>query len=83
MTRLNDLREEALRLTRRQRLKLAQELHASVMTEEEREIEQAWIAEAERRLADWKAGRTKTIPAEEVFAKLREKYGRKRVRAGR
>lgn len=83
MTRLDDLREEAMRLTRRQRLKLAQELHASVMTEEEREIEQAWIAEAERRVADWKAGRTKTIPGEEVLAKLREKYGRTRVRAGR
>ena len=46
---------------------------------EEREIEQAWIAEAERRLADWKAGRTKTTPGPEIFAKLRAKYGRRRV----
>ncbi|HEX6087959.1 MAG TPA: addiction module protein [Thermoanaerobaculia bacterium] len=83
MSRLEEVREEALRLTRRQRLKLAQELHASVMTAEDREIEQAWIDEAERRLADWKAGKTKAIPADEVIARLREKYGRARVRAGR
>ena len=83
MTRLEEIRNDALRLTRRQRLKLAQELHASVMTAEEREVEQAWIAEAERRLAAWKAGETKTYPAEQVFARLREKYGRTRVRAGR
>jgi len=83
MARLQEIRDEALRLTRRQRMKLAQELHDSVMTAEEREIEQAWIEEAQRRLAAWKAGETTTIPAEEVFARLREKYGRTRVRAGR
>ncbi len=83
MARIDEVRDEALRLTPRQRLKLAQELHASVMTAEECEIEQAWLAEAERRLAAWKAGETKTIPGDEVFARLREKYGRTRVRAGR
>jgi putative addiction module component (TIGR02574 family) len=83
MARLEEVRQEALRLTRRQRLKLAQELHASVMTEEEREIEQAWVVEAERRIAAWKAGKTKTVPADEVIARLREKYGRARARAGR
>jgi putative addiction module component (TIGR02574 family) len=83
MARLEEIREEALRLTRRQRLKLAQELQASVMTAEEREVEQTWFDEAERRLAAWKAGASKTIPADEVFSRLREKYGRARVRAGR
>lgn len=83
MARLEEIREEALRLTRRQRLKLAQELYASVMTAEEREVEQAWLDEAERRLAAWKAGASKTIPADAVFTRLREKYGRARVRAGR
>ncbi len=83
MTRLEKIREEALRLTRRQRLKLAQELHASVMTAEEREVEQDWLDEAERRRAAWKAGASKTIPADVVFTRLREKYGRTRVRAGR
>jgi putative addiction module component (TIGR02574 family) len=83
VTRLDQVREEALRLTPRQRLRLAQELHASVMTAEEHEVEEAWLDEAERRLAEWQAGTAKTTPGEEVIARLREKYGRTRARAGR
>ncbi len=44
------------------------------MTAEEREIEQAWIEESERRVREVEAGTAKTIPGEEVFRKLREKY---------
>ena len=39
------------------------------------EVEQAWQAEVEKRVDEIKSGRVKTIPAEEVFAKLRAKYG--------
>ena len=39
------------------------------------EAEQAWQAEVEKRVDEIKSGRVKTIPAEEVFAKLRAKYG--------
>ena len=38
--------------------------------------ESAWTQELERRLADFESGRVKGVPAEEVFAKLREKYPR-------
>ena len=38
-------------------------------------VEQAWQAEVEKRVDEIKSGRVKTIPAEEVFAKLRAKYG--------
>lgn len=34
------------------------------------EIREAWIAEAERRLDDYKAGLTESVDAEEVLAKL-------------
>ncbi len=44
-----------------------------VLTREE--WEEAWIAEAERRLADLRSGRTVGIPAEEVMRKMKEKYG--------
>ena len=44
-----------------------------VLTQEEWEA--AWIAECERRVADLDAGRTKLIPAEEVMARMKEKYG--------
>lgn len=39
------------------------------------EWEAYWIPECERRIADLEAGRTKTIPWEEVDRKMREKYG--------
>ena len=39
------------------------------------DVEQAWQAEVEKRVDEIKSGRVKTIPAEEVFAKLRAKYG--------
>ena len=35
----------------------------------------AWTAEAERRLREIEAGRVKPIPASEVHAKLRDKFG--------
>ena len=34
-----------------------------------------FVAELDRRIADMESGRSKGIPAEEVFRKLREKYG--------
>ena len=39
------------------------------------DVEQTWQAEVEKRVDEIKSGRVKTIPAEEVFAKLRAKYG--------
>ena len=39
------------------------------------DVEQAWQTEVEKRVDEIKSGRVKTIPAEEVFAKLRAKYG--------
>jgi hypothetical protein len=42
--------------------------------QDESAIEQEWMAEAERRYAEWKAGRSQSEPAEKVFAELRAKY---------
>ncbi|MDD2236516.1 MAG: addiction module protein [Kiritimatiellae bacterium] len=39
----------------------------------DREIDQAWIAVANRRLAELRSGRVKPIPGEEVFAKIRQR----------
>ena len=39
------------------------------------DVEQAWQTEVEKRVDEIKSGRVKTIPAEEVFAKLRAKFG--------
>lgn len=66
--------DEALQLTPEERLHLAQELHESVLSAEEREIQQAWIDVAEQRYDDWKAGRGTARPAEDVLAELLVKY---------
>ena len=40
------------------------------------EIEAAWAAEAERRLAELRAGTVAGVPAEQVFADIRSKLAR-------
>ena len=70
MTRTTaDVRDEALRLTPEERLRLAQELHDSVLSAEEREIQQAWADVAEQRYDEWKAGRATMHSAEDVLGK--------------
>ena len=39
-----------------------------------KEIEEAWKEEVERRIDEVESGKVKTIPGEEVFARLRERY---------
>ena len=46
--------DEAFQRTPEERLRLAQELHDSVLTADERENQQAWIEVAEQRYDDWK-----------------------------
>lgn len=79
----DELLQDALALLPEERLQLLQDLYDSLMTAEERENEQAWIAEAERRYADWKAGRTQMIPGEQALRELRDKYAGRNVRARR
>ncbi|HEY0371869.1 MAG TPA: addiction module protein [Thermoanaerobaculia bacterium] len=80
---LEQIRNDALQLPVEDRMQLMEALHDSVMTAEERDVEQAWIEEAERRYQDWKAGRARGIPGEEVMARLRQKYGSESIRASR
>jgi len=72
---LDELREATLELDVEERGMLADFIWETCLTPEEREIQEEWLDEAERRLADVRAGRVKTIPWEEVRERLREKYG--------
>ena len=68
----------ALQLTVAQRADLAERLIASI--EPPAPLHPDWEAEIARRIADLDAGRTKTIPGEQVFAELRaliDKHGEK------
>lgn len=70
---VKDIAAEALQLPLAARAELAGQLLESLDDLSENEIEQLWAAEAERRYAEYKAGRIEAIPAEEVFAKLRSR----------
>jgi putative addiction module component (TIGR02574 family) len=50
--------------------KIAESLDAPLTPEE-----QAWAEVAERRAADLRSGKVKGIPADEVFAKARQRLG--------
>lgn len=55
------------RLSTRNRMRLADQLLASLDEPDELEVEKLWIAEAKRRLTAYRAGLNQAIPAEEVF----------------
>jgi putative addiction module component (TIGR02574 family) len=68
-TQFETLEAEALKLTVTERAKLAEHLIASL--DEDSEIEEAWAAETERRIADIEAGTVQLIPAAEAIARAR------------
>jgi putative addiction module component (TIGR02574 family) len=68
---IRELESQALKLSRRERARLAQRLISSLDQEVDADAERLWLAEAERRLADLKSGRVAAIPAERVIKKVR------------
>jgi putative addiction module component (TIGR02574 family) len=69
-TQLEILEAQALKLTTSERAQLAERLIASL--DEDGEIEAAWAAEVERRIAEIEGGHVQMIPAEEAIARARE-----------
>ena len=69
--RARELESQALKLSRRERARLAQRLISSLDQEVDADAERLWLAEAERRLADLKSGKVAAIPAERVIRKVR------------
>lgn len=68
-TQFETLEAEALKLSVAERAKLAEHLIASL--DEDSEIEEAWAAETERRIAEIEAGTVRMIPAAEAIARAR------------
>jgi putative addiction module component (TIGR02574 family) len=64
------LTEEALKLSRDERLHLLTVLADSIEEDTLPEIESAWVAEAKRRLAGIEAGERDTVPWEDVERRL-------------
>jgi putative addiction module component (TIGR02574 family) len=65
------LESEVLKLSHRERARLAQRLISSLDKELESGSEKLWPAEAERRLAELKSGKVVGIPAQKVLRKVR------------
>ena len=70
-----ELEREARRLSAEERAQLVDALLESLREERLAEVEAAWAVEIERRVAAYKRGEAKLIPAEEVFAKARTIQG--------
>ncbi|HEX7151957.1 MAG TPA: addiction module protein [Thermoanaerobaculia bacterium] len=68
---LKDIAAEVLDLPLTARAELASQLLDSLDELSEEESDQLWAQEAERRYAEYKAGKIEAVPAEEVFARLR------------
>jgi putative addiction module component (TIGR02574 family) len=64
------LEAEALKLTPEERARLADRLIASLS--DDAEIDEAWAAEVERRIAEIEAGRAPVVPAAEAIARARD-----------
>ena len=68
-SRLESLEAEALQLTASERAAFAQVLLASL--DDDAEIEEAWAAETERRIADIENGTAQVIPIADALAQVR------------
>ena len=69
---LDALSHDALVLPPDQRVSLAYRLLVSVEPDPEPGADAAWDAEIAKRIARFDAGESKTVPASEVFARLRK-----------
>ena len=66
----------ALGLSFEDRALLLDRLHDSLLSPEERKIEEAWVKEAARRAEEVRSGAVETIDADVVFAEARARFQR-------
>lgn len=71
--KVKEIKEEAFRLSSRERAQLAEHLIHSLDDKEDPEAEKLWIKEAERRYRAYKEGKVKGKPADLVFKETRLK----------
>ena len=68
---LREIQNEALSLPQRDRAALAEHLLATLDPGEDIDAEGAWLAEAERRYQEYRAGRLRAKPAAEALRDAR------------
>lgn len=65
--------KDALSLTENDRALLAGVLLESLESDHDEDVEQAWVAEVSRRVAELDAGAMETLPLETVIAQLKQR----------
>ncbi len=75
MMKTETLIDEAASLPVGERLRVVESLLQS-LNQPEPEIDEAWAAEARRRLAEMRSGQVQGIPGEVVFARIRERLAK-------
>ena len=68
--------EEALNLPIDDRLSLIDKLMGSANLPTQKDIDQAWSKEVERRCKEVEDGQARLIPGDEVFAKIRQRFSK-------
>ncbi len=61
---------EASRLPVKERARLIRRLIATLEAEDDGNLEQAWLDEAEERLSSWRSGSSGSRPGDEVFDEI-------------
>jgi putative addiction module component (TIGR02574 family) len=69
---LDQLATEAMKLSARDRVRLAQQLVSTLDDEVETDTEELWFAEAERRLEELRSGKVQGIDSDAAFRSARE-----------
>jgi putative addiction module component (TIGR02574 family) len=69
--RFEDIVAGAMKLPIRDRVRLAQQLISTLDEQIEEDVEELWLAEAERRLEELRSGKAQGVPADEAFARAR------------
>jgi putative addiction module component (TIGR02574 family) len=75
-TAIDKVVDEALELPVEARIGLVDRILASLNLPTRPDIDRLWAQEAERRLAEIDRGEVDLVPGEEVFNKIRSKYGK-------
>ena len=70
---IKEISAVALKLPRKSRARLAEKLLDSLNDDGQSEIDAAWAAEAEARLAELESGKIKAIPLSTVLRRLKKR----------
>jgi len=70
-----NIEDQVQDLPPKERARLALKLIESLDPGEDEDVEELWLDEAERRLADYDAGKSKARSADEVFCEIEKKLG--------